>query len=475
MAPHLIAASDTEQSSVAGITPEEIRALVSEVKSLRSETKELKKEVQVLRTHDFHNSIVTSDAAPAGAGEYASKDDVDGVRSDVQTLRDQLNRSFDQNISGNLRVPTSKRSLTLGGFAQVQGFYSDNSATPAGFRLNNLTISLSGKLKKDYSEGRDVGYYFSISSFNPSYNPKNPGTTDFRIAPLDAYLTYAILPTINPEKPNLSVALGQMQKPFGLEATAGEDTITTINRATFALGSGLNLAARDIGILFTGDLFPHNDFGAGWRVPLIQYSAGCFNGSGYDSFNLNRRIAPAARVVLNAPVDYNSILRGLSVGASYYGGYNVALAPSGASLKKPDGSPETLEASRVGADISWIHTPFGITAEYARGSDAFLKSDDTHGSGYAVTAFFQWGQKFEKLFANQDRFDDWFPQTYQPFVRFESFDNEVNNQQNIYTAGFNWFFAPTTKLQLNYRYVTNTNESLRQHEDQFIAQFQYGF
>ena len=66
--------------------------------------------------------------------------------------------------------------------------------------------------------------------------------------------------------------------------------------------------------------------------------------------------------MLNAPVDYNSWWRGLSVGGSYYGGYVTNIITS---------TKQSLiqDASRYGADISWIHSPFGITAEYVYAND----------------------------------------------------------------------------------------------------------
>ena len=465
----------------------------NEVLRLRRDVNELREQVKALlqlQAAQAAQTASTNSAALAGSAAPASKEDLAGVRSDVQTLRDQLNRSIDSTINpNNNMLVTATRSVGLYSTIQIQDTVSDNpynysakntvaggkavpgdTATAQGVKLNNLILGVQGRLYHDYDEGQNVFYNFSLSASNPNAN-------NYNIAPLDAYLGFNILPTVNPEEPQLNLQVGQQQKQFGTEATAGEAYITTINRANFVAPLGLG---RDAGALFNGTLFVHDDYGANWAVPLIQYWAGAFNGTGQNTLDYSGgRLAPNARVVLNAPVDYSSPLRGLSIGASYYGGYTTNYETS---VHRTD----VNKADRSGLDVSWVHSPYGLTAELVHGHDDLFtatKKVPVDEVGYVLTAFYQWGEKFEQDFQNQDRNNDWFPQTYQPFIRFESYDDgnhdvatdlSIANRQQIETLGFNWFFAKTTKLQLNLRHVDNSLTNPHS-ENQAIAQFQYGF
>ena len=471
-------------------------ALRAEIESLRNEVRDvasLRKEVKELREQLKAGSSAT--LTNVFSAPVASQDDLNGVRSDVQTLRDQLNRSIDSaTVSpNNVKLVTAQRALAVTGTIQVGAQVTDNNnkpllgsnptvsgggakvpgvaVDPQGFKVNNLILGFTGLLWKDYDQGRNITYLASLQA-------NSPAKSDFSIVPQDVYLNFNVLPTINPEDPTLGIQVGQEVKQFGVEATAGEAYVTTINRAGFVAGLGLG---RDVGAVAIGTAFVHDDFGANWRIPLVQYSAGVFNGSGQNALNYGQTVAPNARLVLNAPVDYNSLWRGLSVGGSYYGGYAT-------NSYYANGKPYTLDNSLYGADISWVHSPFGFTAEYVYGNKQIQDSAaavvrTTHPYGYVFTLFYQWGEKFEQDYSNQDRFGDWFPKTYQPFIRYERYYDDalyktgptsLANAQDIYTIGFNWFFARTTKLQLNYRYVNNSF-NLPKTENQYLAQFQFGF
>jgi len=469
----------------------EVQRLQDESQANKAELQELRSQIQLLRQL-VKNQNQTGSTNSSTISNETLQENLAGVRSDVQTLRDQLNRSIDSTISpNNNKIPTSTRPVQLYSTIQVQGLVSDNdlkattansvsggkvvqgtNSTAQGFKINNFIVGFQGTLFRDYADANNVYYNLSVDAVSPNQN-------NFNIQPYDVYLGYNILPTINAEKPQLNIQIGQQIKQFGVEAVQGDAYVTTINRAGFV--SSLGLLTRDVGALVNGTLFVHDDFGDNYTVPLIQYYAGVFNGAGANTLNYSGQVAPNARLVLNAPVDYNSWWRGLSVGGSYYGGYVTNLITS---------TKQSLiqDASRYGADISWIHSPFGITAEYVYANDGIGGGSTPalrgiNESGFAVTAFYQWGEKYEKDFSNQDRHDDWFPQTYQPFVRIEEYNDDKhdpvtgivdNNVQTIYTLGFNWFFAATTKLQFNYRYIDNSRTAPHA-ENQFITQFQYGF
>ena len=416
-------------------------------------------------------SVVKENAGVAVVDEDeqpASKKDLQGLTSDVAVLRDQLTRQLDRNIAN------TTRSLTLGGTIQTRysAVTSTNQPTsPNGFSLNQAVLSFSGALKKDYEEGKSLTYVFTLLGSAANYN----------IQPLDAYLQYSILPSLDIEKPYLYFLFGQQLKPFGLEAQTTEDQRPTAGLATFT--SALGLSARDVGIQLKGDLLPVVDLAYTYRVPLIQYNLALFNGGGYNVADTNRSKDILARVVLNAPVDYNSDFRGLSIGSSYYTGHqDLALNTTGALISGGSGKGSKI---RYGQDIAYVASPVGFTAEYAVGEDERALSGTSlanavkstiQSRGYTVTFFYQWGEQFLKQVRNQSRLDDWWPTTYQPFIRFDHWDPDTsvaNNESTVLTYGFNFFFAQTTKLQLNY--TVTDNKLINKKENQFIAQFQYAF
>ncbi len=93
-------------------------------------------------------------------------------------------------------------------------------------------------------------------------------------------------------------------------------------------------------------------------------------------------------------------------------------------------------------------------------------------------------------FRNQGKYDDWWPKTYQPFVRIDIFDPDTDKphtRTDSYTAGFNVFFAETTKLQFNFNHIVNWAyqenppqpdprvQANQRFQNQILAQFQFGF
>ncbi len=391
---------------------------------------------------------------PVKAETPVTREELEGVRGEVATLQELWQRTLENNTA------RTQRSLIFTGIAQLR-YSTQHNATKNGFDLNALVLNFQGSLKRDYEQGRNVNYLFSLAS--PS-GANVDGTTDFRVSPLDAYITAFILPSLNPEDQLLSITAGKQKKPFGLEALAGEDKKPTIKLAQSArAGTGIDLDARDLGIVIKGDLFPQFDPGFRYRVPAIEYSVGILNGRGSDAFGYttlsddNKHKDISGRVVLNAPVDYSSVFRGLSFGASYYSGKSGALG--------------TVEKNRSGFDLSYVNTPVGFTIEYARGEDGTIKK-----SGHTVTVFYNQGEQFVSGYKAQDRYDDWYPTTFQPFVRFDRWDPDTSvsgNRKDITTIGLNWFFAQTTKLQINYNIITEESNQVANNE--FLAQLQYTF
>jgi len=66
--------------------------------------------------------------------------------------------------------------------------------------------------------------------------------------------------------------------------------------------------------------------------------------------------------------------------------------------------------------------------------------------------FYNWGEQFVKGYRAQGRFDDWWPLSIQPFLRWDRWDPNVdvhNDEIDVWSGGINVFFASTTKVQLD--------------------------
>ncbi len=427
---------------------------------------------ETAETEPRQQPVSDSTAVPFGSEDLSEKDtseaggnvsqaELDGVRAEIATLRDQLTQRLDKTIAN------SKRSLSISGSTQTR-YSVSTSPNKNGFLFNSAILSLKGYLKRDYEEGKSISYTLGLGS-NTSYN----------LQPTDAYLQYSIGQSLDIDKPYLNVNIGQQKKNFGLEATTTEDKQPAINLAQFA--SKLGLSARDIGIRFYGDLFPVVDLGYNYRIPLIEYSLGLYNGSGPNTADTNQDKDIEGRIVINAPAGYYSPYRGLALGGSFYRG-KQDLYKGTTLITKGEGEAKKI---RYGTDLSYVSAPFGFTAEYVIGKDEKALSGltlanavraTTESKGYTVTLFYEWGEQFYKNSRNQSRNDDWWPTTFQPFLRYDHWDPDTaaaNNESNITTLGFNIFFAETTKFQLNYSISDDKAVNLKQNT--FAAQFQFGF
>lgn len=432
----------------------------------------------------------------------ATQTDIQGVREEVQLLRDQWQKGIDRTVVSTKRLLTITGTGTLK-YAKPNPFLDDNPSGVESFSTPSFILNFSGNLYKDYVEGKDLNYALGLST-----------TDKGAISITNANLTYNILNTLNKEGSYLSITGGQQKKYFGIEATASEEFKPTVAGAQFATKLGLD--ARDIGFVFAGDLLPENDFAYSYRVPTLQYYLGFVNGTGANAAETNNSKDVFARLQLNAPVDYNHILRGLSLGGSYLRGradyiatntktdtatFNNLGTPSTVSTVTTSTKADTITQQgtkeRWGVDLAYVNTPIGFTLEYAHGTDliptngtvttkngattktvpyGFKKTDE---EGYTFTLFYSFGDQFVNSIKTQERWDDYYPLTYQPFVRFDRWvpDTDTRNiKTDVWTIGFNYFFAQTTKFQVNYNITRDYKKDGGVYDnDAFLAQFQFGF
>jgi hypothetical protein len=434
------------------------------------------------------------------------RDDHQGLVTDIENFKFQWQRERD------LHTALTTRGLLIGGTIQARvGWIDQQQGGPTGaavtlptgssyrrntsFDISTAVLNFTGLLYKDYEEGRNLTYNLRFGA-SPQTTPViNSNYVNL----LDANIVYSVLPTVDRETPQLTITLGQQLLPFGLEAAATEELKPVIRNALFtnpsyspgakaaAGGLGLN---REIGLIVRGDLFPEVDYGYNYRQALITYAVGLVNGNGVNTPDDNNAKDLIGRLAFTVPAEYNSWLRQITIGGTaYYGKRNVYLADEARTVLG------TGKKERYGIDFYYNHWPFGITYEFVVGKDSVAFGTeagnplrkDIVSRAHTGTLFFSWGEQFVAGFRNQGRFDDWWPKTYQPFIRYDRFERDSNapgkERVEVVTAGLNLFFAETTKVQLNYAWrrdvrVLNdkmANEKLRHPSNELYLQFQYGF
>lgn len=460
----------------------------SEVEALKQQVRALQETVKVLT-----EKVEQAGAAAASAQSQvetivqttpATQDDLQGVQSDLENFKWQWNRERETHTA------LSTRQTTIFGLVQPRYGWNElpvRSATvnrrENSFDIGTALIGFRGNLYRDYGEGRNLDYQVSFGA--------SPQTGAASLSVLDAFVRYNVFPTINLEEPRLTLTLGQQLIPFGLEPAAPEDLKPVINNALWTraanaaefgrTGNGfLGLGLRQIGFIARGDLFPKVDWGSNYRGATLEWAAGVVNGSGSNISDDNSEKDYLGRLAFTVPADYNSLWRELKIGGSFYFGTQNRRVGSGTNTAFVSSG----ERNRFGLDFSYNRNPIGITYEWVRGFDGEAAGStpaqpglrNRESEAHTLTLFYNFGEQFVRAYRDKPKYDDWWPKSYQPFIRWDYFDPDirrVGDDLAILTAGFNAFFAETTKLQLNYNSRFLASDHVPQ--DEFLLQIQYGF
>jgi hypothetical protein len=220
-----------------------------------------------------------------------------------------------------------------------------------------------------------------------------------------------------------SVAVGQFRIPFSQENLRASNHLLTVDRSqvvnSLVRGSS---SGRDIGAQLAGSFRFHQHAG-------LDYAAGLFNGSGIGVKDDNNRKAFVGRLVLRP-------LPGLQLAADDYNGAATA-------RKVPRDQQE--------GESSWSFRRMFLASEFIRGRDGTVREQ----GWYALAAW---------------RFSS----TWQGVFRIDAYDPDRSTPHNTTTdsiGGFNWFFAPGLKWQLNcgMQNKQNRNRGL------LLSQLQFSF
>ncbi len=477
--------------------------LRKELQELRQQLKELRDEVKAVRTAPpapvaaapAPAQTASADTIGANAPEVlpATQADLEGLRADLENYKYDQTRQYERTTAKTVR------NTTITGNLIASASWSEPKSpaiTPTnskqrrswGFDTPSATLTFNGVLYRDYQEGKNLTYNLSL-------------TGSSSIAVQDAYIRYSFAPTNGgPDDPILNLSLGQQQVPFGLEAQANTEIRPVIAGAQFLSAPGLggaNFGVRQNGLVLRGDAWPNVDRTTNYRSALVEYAAGILNGNGSNTTDNNSKKDFVGRVAFTVPADYNSLLRELKIGASYYKGYSnlsaPAVAPATTGIVTDNG-----RSDRIGIDINYTRLPWSVAYERVEGKDTGWAASATAtpyvGSGanrerksvgQYLNVGYTVGEQFLASSRNQGKFDDYWPKTVQYFVRYDTYDADkdltTGDKSYLTTFGVNAYFAETTRFQVNYVLTKNDEPTAGytaarpKNTKGLVARFVYGF
>lgn len=456
-----------------------------------------------------------NDQATQDSLTVATKADIQGIRTDLENYKYDQARTAERNrasttrntkitgtvgLRANWQNPPQNAGLANG--ASGGGTTYQARERHGGFEIGLASLNFAGTLYRDYKEGKNLTYSLgfaygsnfagspnSASSANRTLGVASANGSQFNLT--NANLAYSFFPTNGgQEDAKGALTFGQQLLPFGLEAQADEEVRPVINSAQFTSSlSGIN--ARQIGLIYRGDSFVTVDWTNNYRTALLEYAFGVVNGSGPNKADNNSQKDVIGRLAFTLPVEYNNWLRQLKLGVSYYQGQNNLVNSTSNAVV------QVGKSKRKGFDINWTHLPFSVAYEFAQGEDeTFTGSAATATSlsplfrkksrGQYVNFGYTWGEQFLASEKSLAKYDDYWPKSYQAFLRYDVFDNDTRtaitgDKTSIATLGLNAFFAETTKLQLNWLVTRNDRPGTGYTQDRprkinaLQAQVQYGF
>jgi hypothetical protein len=319
-------------------------------------------------------------------------------------------RAQEANKLQTLKTAFQSTRFHLSGYGQIEynlTEHADADRPNSSLDVSRLILLLSGRLGENNQFGYSLMYDFGPTA---------------RLQELYGEWT-----------PLASIGLraGQCKVPFTLENPISASRIETIrfSRSASAMSGnsgdvnqfdrdGRSIGSkggRDAGVQLSGRLFPRNN---GYR---FEYAAGLFNGTGLntrDNDNHKDFVATA----------YWSPIPGLRLGGSLYAGkfYDIS-------------------RDRRAATAEYSVRRFYGRAEYLSASDGALKRE-----GYYASLVW-------KLV----------PERWEIVGKYDYYNSNTalkNNDISDLTAGLNYYFAPLSRLQLNYVYTdyasASTNHTL---------------
>ena len=330
-------------------------------------------------------------------------------------------------------VSSITAKMALNGYSQVrfQDFEDADPKTRNSFDIRNARLILKGTVLKN------IGYNFQCDFAPPTVRLMD-ATFSYTINKFAKFTAGQQKAPLSYESLRTDYDIHSMSRSQVVEALTArsKDVLATANGTTAVNNNG-----RDIGLVFSGGV-PNNKTNATW----VDYSVGIFDGMGINQSDKDESKDIGGRVVVHP-------INGMGIGGSYYDGS----ATYGIDLSKPK------DRNRMGFDLSyedgkWVYA----AAEYLQGKDSV-----TNKAGYYIMAE---GFFLPKKFSALVKYDVYDPN------KSNSSDATNNDATVIYSLGLNWYFAPFTKVQLQYDFKHEDGaKAIQKHNDLLSIQAQVFF
>lgn len=312
--------------------------------------------------------------------------------------------------------------IQIGGNGQMMYKYTDVSKIKHDFKPKNLFISLNGKINDSFRYG------FLLEFTNPSVQ--------------EFWGEWTAVQQFN-------LKLGQFKVPITLESQYVPATLETVaySRTISNLfgyageddvlnkQNGKNNFGRDAGVQISGELLPLND------LNLLQYSIGMFQGMGVTTGEKNNTKDFAGTLMLQ-PV------KGLRIGGGAYFGQ------ASYSLDKNIAPEQDHVRNRWIASADYKSDRFSARTEWIKANDGGIDKEGLYG----MALYYLVPKKLNALVK----------------ADYYNANKKVNNEVMDYTVGFNYYFAPSCRIQLNYTYSDFAKKSAPD-TNTVLVQLQIGF
>lgn len=297
----------------------------------------------------------------------------------------------------------------------------------SGFYFKRARLGVLGNIPYDFT------YYFMME-FSPE---RGMGIND-------AFITYN-------RYSFAKVSMGLFKAPFSAEQIHACHKLHTIERSIVV--NELAGPIRDTGIMLSGSidsLFSYKNKG------LISYKLALLNGEGRNVIDGDNRKTFVGRLK-------TSPFKNISLGMSYKYGKTPA---------ETVGLDDNI-MKRLGFDLTAEYKGFLVTGELINGSDI---GSYTTGGGCS-------GEPLETHQGSLDRAGYYVTALYktpwnlEPVIKYESYDANIDaavtgDIKNRWTVGLNYFFNEWTRLQVNYNYNFEENQSVEIPNDGIMIQLQ---
>ena len=333
----------------------------------------------------------------------------DSLRAGAAFLQQQKDNS------GKSFLVSAARQIQLSGYSHIRFQSFEESGKKDGFDIRRARLDLRGNV---------THWFLYRIQADLAEKPKM----------IDAYGEIKLTDY-------LLITAGQFKIPFSMENLVSSSKLEMIDRsqaveALVARGKDVigNQNGRDIGVQMSGAFFKIKDH------PFIEYSVGVFNGSGInisDTANAAKDIA--GRLVFTP-------LKGLSIGGSFYNGWDKAI--------RPDIPGKSQVRNRTGVELNYVTSRCSLKGEYISGKDA---KTDIAGwyiqSGYFII-----------------------PLKFQIVGKYDTYDPNISVSDNVstkYVFGGNFNFNNWSRLQAFY--TIRHEEGPAVENNYFSIQYQIGF